>query len=87
MQIIFAILVILYAVVSASLITYVLSFSSPKSFSKHFVFQDCFFLIIVSAASILTFKDYVHNPDLVNLQILLGIMYVVFFRMPKWGIV
>lgn len=87
MQIIFAILIILYAVVSASLMTFALSFCSLKKIRKSLVFQDCFFLIIVSAASMLAFKDYVHNPDLVDLLIIFGLFYVAFFRMPKWGIV
>jgi len=81
-----ALIIVLAALVVASIMTLIMSIEARKGWNKHLVFQDCFFLFIVLIASAMSYRDYFHNPDLVDVAFILAMSYLVFCRVPKWGV-
>lgn len=80
------ILTILLALVTAAILTFVFSIGAPKGWNRQLVCQDNFFLFIAIAASEMAYKDYSYNPDPIDVMWILGVVYLVVYRMPKWKI-
>lgn len=80
------IFIILLALVTEVFLTSVFSFGAPKGWNRQLVFQDNFFLFIAIAASEMAYKNYSHNPDPIDVMWILGVIYLVVYRMLKWKI-
>lgn len=82
-----ALFIVLAALMCASISTFIMSIGATKGWNKHMVFQDCFFLAIALWASEMSYKDYSHNPDPVDIMWILAVFYLIIFRVPKWGVI
>lgn len=71
---------------TAAILTFVFSIGAPKGWNRQLVFQDNFFLFIAIAASEMAYKDYLYNPDPIDVVWVLGVFYTAVYRMPKWKI-
>ncbi|CEI51529.1 hypothetical protein [Acinetobacter bereziniae] len=78
---------ILLALVTAAILTFVFSIGAPKGCNRQLVFQDNFFLFIALTASAMAYKGYSHNPDPIDVIWILGVFYLVVYRMPKWKVI